>query len=222
MLEINRKDFGIPKILTENDYLDTYEGCFTEDELNEAFESENYLIEMANISANKIKLPYKLWVDGAGDRRQNKHNEPRVKFLVNNNWVPIEFAKNEYPKIPDSAVKNLGFSKFPHMSECLEWVDEYREILEARFFNKIDDIDALNLLGPLKEAPNNIKELHIMLDKYKDNSYIEIKWDFEESMHYIKCIIEGKEKYSDYTLDVDNIVNELQKKYMINDIRWEK
>lgn len=145
-----------------------------------------------------------------------------LKFLVKNIWVPIEFAKNEFPKIPNSAVKNLGFSSFPHMSECLEWVDEYREILEAAFFNKIDEDDVKSSCGKLNEANNNIKELHIMLDKYKDNSYIEIKWDSEESLYLIICIVEGKEKYSEYTLDVDNIVNELQKKYMINDIRWEK
>lgn len=108
------------------------------------------------------------------------------------------------------------------MSECLEWVDEYREILEAAFFNKIDEDDVKSSCGKLNEANNNIKELHIMLDKYKDNSYIEIKWDSEESLYLIICIVEGKEKYSEYTLDVDNIVNELQKKYMINDIRWEK
>ena len=92
---------------------------------------------MAMWSKNRLGLPYDVWVDEAGDSRNNKHNLPRIKIKVDGKLIPIIISDNP---------RYISRKEIPHISEVLNWVKLNKDILLSHWNLEIDSDAALNKL----------------------------------------------------------------------------
>lgn len=78
------------------------------------------IYEMANLQPSETGLSYSVWVDSEGKDRLPKHNIPRIKILVNNEFIPISISDD--PEIlVDKKVKNFR--------EVRNWIIKNKEAL---------------------------------------------------------------------------------------------
>lgn len=115
--------------------------------------NEHYLLEeeMANVSKEDTGLPYDLWVDSSGKDRATPRNEPRLKVVVDNQYIPITISDN--PEIPEGVQKTLGITSFKDFTKVKKYIIAYKKILMAHYLRQLTDKQLLNLLRTALEAP---------------------------------------------------------------------
>ena len=184
--------------------------------------NEDLLFEMTNLEKRDTGLPYDIWIDSAGKSRDNSHsNTPRIKIDVNGDLVPVEI--NDNPDIPDS-VKKQGVPNIPHFSEIKKYVKAYKKIFLAHYLNQISDKQALNLLGPIKLAPQSEISLSQIIDQIP-NTIIKYRWDNKELLYIIEVYKDNSKVDTLYALGKYNLfkyLGELKNKYQPIDIVEEK
>lgn len=108
---------------------------------------EQLLLEFANISKNDYKTPVGLWVDEAGNKRQNEHGgSPRIKIVNNydedfNNLIDVTISDNPEPK-PKNKLK-ISNSDFNKMRQ---FIIKNKDILLKRYNNEITTAEMFRLL----------------------------------------------------------------------------
>lgn len=191
-------------------YLDHWDRYVCDDELKNL--NEEILIEMANISPSQTGLPYKIWIDQEGVRRDVPHNyTPRIKIYYQGGWLPIEV--NDNPDIPKSVKKSTGIVKFPDMNKVYAWIKAYKPVLEAHFFDKINDATALKLLGKIEDSKNALIELDQMISLERVLKY---KWDINELLYRIEFYVGSKLEVTDFALDDNQLhimLSKMQSKF---------
>ena len=184
--------------------------------------NEDLLFEMANLEKRDTGLPYDIWIDSAGKSRSNSHsNTPRIKIDVNGDLIPVEISDN--PDIPDS-VKKQGVPNIPHFSEIKKYVKAYKKVFLAHYLNQISDKQALNLLGPIKLAPQSEISLSQIIDQ-TPNTIIKYRWDNKELLYIIEVYKDNSKVDTLYALGEYNLfkyLGELKNKYQPIDIIEEK
>lgn len=184
--------------------------------------NEDLLFEMANLEKRDTGLPYDIWIDSAGKSRSNSHsNTPRIKIDVNGDLIPVEISDN--PDIPDS-VKKQGVPNIPHFSEIKKYVKAYKKVFLAHYLNQISDKQALNLLGPIKLAPQSEISLSQIIDQ-TPNTIIKYRWDNKELLYIIEVYKDNSKVDTLYALGEYNLfkyLGELKNKYQPIDIVEEK
>ena len=100
--------------------------------------SEDYLFEMANISADETGLSADIWVDQEGKNRKVSHrNVPRVKIKKNKTYIPISIEK--HPRIvADISDKNKD-KIYRDYRDVFDFVGNHYETLEKHFNKQLND-----------------------------------------------------------------------------------
>lgn len=120
------------------------------EDVNELIEQEAFF-EMANISKNKTKLRYDIWLDSVGSSRKNKHNLPRVKIIIDNNMIPISISKN-----PEFLVDISKYKKIKGIKPVFDFIAKFEDVLLMHWNEEIDDIDLLGIIfDTLKGLPKD-------------------------------------------------------------------
>ena len=175
-------------------YFEHYDKIVTEDDLQKAYMNEELLVEMANLETTSTGLPYKLWIDQAGSRRDVSHNNTaRLKVQVNGDWIPMTIEDN--PDIPKSVKNKTGIHSFPKIQKIQEWIKAYKPILEAHFFGKITDETAINLLKTLELADASKVTLDQIIENKREIVYY---YDYDEILWFIEVIEADKSKQTFY------------------------
>lgn len=109
------------------------------------------LLEFANIGKNDYNTPVGIWVDEAGNKRQNEHgNSPRLN-IVNNydedfkDLIDVTISDNPKP-IPKRNLK-ISDSDFEKMKE---FIIKNKDIFLARWNNEITTREMFNKLDSNK------------------------------------------------------------------------
>lgn len=103
--------------------------------------NEDLFYEMANFSKIDSGLPYDIWVDSAGSRRNSKHNSPRVKIDVDGSLIPVSISKN--PKI-------LINREIPKFKIIKDYLSNNYDLFIKHWNNEITDKQLLVQLNPVK------------------------------------------------------------------------
>lgn len=184
--------------------------------------NEDLLFEMANLEKRDTGLPYDIWIDSAGKSRGNEHSDtPRIKIDVNGDLIPVEISDD--PDIP-SSVKKQGIPNIPHFSDIKKYVKAYKKVLLAHYLNQISDKQALNLLGPIKLAPQAEISLSQIIDQ-TPNTVIKYKWDNKELLYTVDVYKDDIKVDTLYALGEYNLfktLGELKDKYQPTNIIEEK
>ena len=98
---------------------------------------------MAVIDKNLSGLPYDIWLDPAGDKRNIRHNLPRLKVKVDGVLIPYIISDN-----PKQAVSNKR--KVSHENKVIEWIKQNKEVLLKQWKCEISDKEALEQVKPLE------------------------------------------------------------------------
>lgn len=145
--------------------------------------NEQILFEMANIKSNRTGLNYDIWIDSMGFRRGNEHSyHPRIKVQIDNNLIPIDITDD--PQVPESVLKVLGDEFERHLPQVKKWIKEYKEILLAHYYGKIDDTQAGNLLSTIGKAAASIEKMHQLLDR-ANIKVAEFYWDSFQLLYVV-------------------------------------
>ncbi len=99
---------------------------------------EKPLQEMANLLKRYTGLPYDIWLDSLGCKRDVPHNLPRLKVVVDGNRIPVSIDESK-PVI----LVNAKISKFKEISN---WITAKYPILIRHWNKEIDDEEAIALL----------------------------------------------------------------------------
>ena len=93
--------------------------------------------EMANLNKQESGLPYDVWLDSSGSRRNVQHNKPRIKVDVNGDRIPVSISDNDVwikkPFRDSNVIKN--------------WVVDNYDTLIKHWNGELTDRQALNLLS---------------------------------------------------------------------------
>lgn len=103
-----------------------------------AFEECHDFFEMANLAMRESGLPYDIWLDSVGNRRNVPHNALRIKVLVNGELIPVIIASKDNIK---------PIKKFRKFAAIAEWASENYDILYKHWHGKLTDREALILLA---------------------------------------------------------------------------
>lgn len=98
------------------------------------------IYEMANLTRNKSKQPFDLWVDSAGSSRKAGHSGLRVKASNNGVSVSVGFINGEFTTYK---TRKEDIKKFQHIKELESYLREILPILELHWEEKIDDMEFL-------------------------------------------------------------------------------
>lgn len=169
--------------------------------------NEELLMEMANIKSTVSGLPYDIWLDPHGKDRNNTHNSPRVKVVVGDEMIPIELT--DEPDVPDS-VKKLGKGEFRHKALVLRYIKAYRKIMLAHYDLQINDTQALNLIGTLRQAPEAELRLADMID-LRPNIRVEFEWDEQEFLYEVQVVTDKEVLATSYALDNTELFSQVTK-----------
>ena len=106
---------------------------------------EQQLNEMANISKDDYNTPVGLWIDEVGNRRNVKHNNPRLKIVNNYNedftdLISISISKN--PELEEGTLK----IKRKDYNTMLRFISKNYEIFLKRWNNEITTKQMFTLL----------------------------------------------------------------------------
>ena len=176
--------------------------------------NEELLFEMANIESRVTGLPYDLWIDSMGKNRLNNHNEPRVKILVDGNFIPVTIS--DTPNIPES-VKKTGLGNIPKFAHVQKYIRAYKEVLLAHYNRMINDTQALELLKTINYAKDAELKLSDML--LEDDLRIEFEWFEDEELFIVHVRNDVRNVKSVQALDIPELfrtINELQVEYGIH------
>jgi len=98
---------------------------------------------MAVIDKSLSGLPYDIWLDPAGDRRNTRHNSPRLKVNVDGVLIPYTIGD-----IPKQAVSDKR--KVNHENKIIRWIQQNKDILLKQWRCEISDKEALDLVKKLE------------------------------------------------------------------------
>ena len=96
------------------------------------------LQEMANVLKRDTGLPCDIWLDSQGFARPSKHNLPRLKVMVNGNWIPVS--------IDEFRPEVLVGIRIPKFRKIANWIKEKYPILIRHWNGIITDEEAVQLL----------------------------------------------------------------------------
>lgn len=117
-----------------------------EKELFTAMESEEAAFEMSTVQPKRSKLPYKVWLDDLGEKRETGHNPFRLKYGPNyQDWVEIPFyeKKEIYPYIGKLKKGKLD------MKPISKWINlNYDNLI--KFYKQDEDYDFVDFIFEMK------------------------------------------------------------------------
>ena len=171
--------------------------------LEEAMKNE-LLFEMVNVRSRRTGLPYDLWLDSSGSQRETQHNMPRIKVNVDGNLIPVEISDN--PKIPSSVKLTKDI---PHKMIVLRYVQAYKDILLAHFNNKIDDKDALDLLGPLSKAKEHCLRLDDLVVT-TPKCVAKFRYNTDELLYEIEIYQEDRLLAVAYVMNLYEVISKIE------------
>lgn len=88
-------------------------------------------------------LPYDIWLDPAGDKRNVRHNSPRLKVNVDGILIPYTIGENPKQAVSDKRKVN-------HENKIIKWIQQNKDILLKQWKCEISDKEALNLIKKLE------------------------------------------------------------------------
>lgn len=94
--------------------------------------------EMASLRKQESGLPYDIWLDSAGYKRNTPHNVMRIKVSIDNEFIPIIIA-SQRDIIPQK--------HFKRENEIILWASNNYYTLFMHWNGKLSDRQALNLLA---------------------------------------------------------------------------
>ena len=117
--------------------------------------------EMARIHKEQIDMPFELWIiDSAGELRNTKHNDLRVKAYNNDTGVTVGFDNSIFTTFKTT---NEAIKKFGEITKLKKYITYIQPLLELHWEGKIFDNELINILEyinknikvPLIENINN-------------------------------------------------------------------
>ena len=98
---------------------------------------------MAVIDKKLSGLPYDIWLDPAGAKRNMRHNSPRLKVNVDGTLIPYTISDN-----PKQAVSDKR--KVKHENKIIQWILQNKDVLLKQWRCEISDKEALSLIKELE------------------------------------------------------------------------
>ena len=94
--------------------------------------------EMANLKKYESGLPYDIWLDSAGYKRNIPHNVMRIKVSIDNELIQVIIASQ----------RDIRPQKhFKRENEIILWASNNYDILFRHWNGKLSDRQALNILA---------------------------------------------------------------------------
>ena len=94
--------------------------------------------EMANLRKHESGLPYDIWLDSAGYKRNTPHNEMRINVNIDNELIPVIIASQ----------RDIRPQKhFKRENEIILWASNNYYTLFRHWNGKLSDRQTLNLLA---------------------------------------------------------------------------
>ena len=94
--------------------------------------------EMANLRKQESGLPYDIWLDSAGYKRNTHHNVMRIKVSIDNELIPVIIASQ----------RDIRPQKhFKRENEIILWASNNYYTLFRHWNGKLSDRQTLNLLA---------------------------------------------------------------------------
>lgn len=94
--------------------------------------------EMANLRKQESGLPYDIWLDSAGRKRNIPHNVMMIKVSIDNEFIPVIIVSQ----------RDIRPQKhFKRENEIVSWASDNYYTLFKHWNNELSDRQALNLLA---------------------------------------------------------------------------
>lgn len=94
--------------------------------------------EMANLRKQESGLPYDIWLDSAGYKRNTHHNVMRIKVSIDNELIQVIIASQ----------RDIRPQKhFKRENEIISWASDNYYTLFKHWNSELSDRQALNLLA---------------------------------------------------------------------------
>ena len=94
--------------------------------------------EMANIRKQESGLPYDIWLDSAGYKRNTPHNVMMIKVNIDNEFIPVIIASQ----------RDIRPQKhFKREKEIILWASDNYNTLFKHWNGELSDRQALNTLA---------------------------------------------------------------------------
>lgn len=101
------------------------------------------IYEMARIHKEQINMPFELWIDSAGELRNTKHNDLRVKAYNNDTWITVGFDNGMFTTFKTT---NEAIKKFGEITKLKKYITYIQPLLELHWKGKIFDNELINIL----------------------------------------------------------------------------
>ena len=94
--------------------------------------------EMANLRKQESGLPYDIWLDSAGYKRNTPHNVVRINVSIDDELIPVIIASQ----------RDIRPQKhFKRENEIISWASDNYYTLFKHWNNELSDRQALNILA---------------------------------------------------------------------------
>lgn len=94
--------------------------------------------EMANLRKQESGLPYDIWLDSAGYKRNTPHNVMMIKANIDNEFIPVIIASQ----------RDIRPQKhFKRENEIILWASDNYNTLFKHWNGELSDRQALNILA---------------------------------------------------------------------------
>lgn len=94
--------------------------------------------EMANLKKQESGLPYDIWLDSAGCKRNTPHNAMRIKVGLGDELIPVViYSKRDIRPL----------RPFKRENEIISWASDNYDTLFKHWNGELSDRQALNLLA---------------------------------------------------------------------------
>lgn len=94
--------------------------------------------EMANLRKHESGLPYDIWLDSAGCKRNTPHNVMRINVSIDDEFIPIIIASQ----------RDIRPQKhFKRENEIISWTSNNYDTLFKHWNSELSDRQALNILA---------------------------------------------------------------------------
>lgn len=94
--------------------------------------------KMANLRKQESGLPYDIWLDSAGYKRNTPHSVMRINVSIDNELIPVIIASQ----------RDIRPQKhFKRENEIISWASDNYCILFKHWNSELSDRQALNLLA---------------------------------------------------------------------------
>ena len=94
--------------------------------------------EMANLRKHESGLPYDIWLDSAGYKRNTPHNVMRINVSIDNELIPVIIASQ----------RDIRPQKhFKRENEIILWASNNYDTLFRHWNGELSDRQTLNILA---------------------------------------------------------------------------